>query len=379
MQFHSFARVSGTMSRLGRLALPLASLAMLALAGCGDDGRGGTTTPTLCGATECAAGNLCCGEACVNGNIDPNNCGACGVACGADQYCNAGTCADRGTTMMDAGTPAECTGCSADQNCCGGRCTNASVPSGTDGRGDESFANCNGCGVACNAERATSCSVGPSGTPQCMCGDLPQCAAGSVCTESGGTFICSNVNFDPMNCGEIGNTCTSGESCVGGMCQCGSSGAACGAGQGCCNGECVDITSDAMNCGDCGNVCGTNAPNCNLGSCGCGAGPACDAPTSGGGSALPIPLPIPIPGLPGGETDLGQSCCDGACVDNTDSNCGCGVACEGDETCQVGGSGIALPIPGMGGDPSDEQAATVCCGDDSTALLGCDGFAFPGI
>ena len=105
-----------------------------------------------------------------------------------------------------------------------------------------------------------------------------------------------------------------------------------------------------MNCGGCGNVCPANAPSCNGGTCGCGTGPACAEPMAGA---------LGMPGNPG------ESCCDGACVANTDTSCLC-EPCTGDETCQVGGGGI---IPGMGG-----GAVQVCCGDESVAFLGCGGF-----
>ncbi len=39
-----------------------------------------------------AANGTSCGGACVNGQTDPNNCGGCGVACAANQPCNAGAC-----------------------------------------------------------------------------------------------------------------------------------------------------------------------------------------------------------------------------------------------------------------------------------------------
>jgi hypothetical protein len=41
----------------------------------------------------CAVGEMICRGACTNTNNDPNNCGTCGVACGAmDSYCARGMC-----------------------------------------------------------------------------------------------------------------------------------------------------------------------------------------------------------------------------------------------------------------------------------------------
>ncbi len=93
-----------------------------------------------------------------------------------------------------------------------------------------------------------------------------------------------------------------------------------------------------MNCGGCGTVCGANGPTCVAGSCQCGSSPACREPTTG---------------------DVGESCCDDACVANTTSNCGCGVMCEdGDECIYSDGSFPGTPVG-------------VCCG---TSFGGLGGF-----
>lgn len=43
-------------------------------------------------AVGCRQGETCCDGECVGTGSDPNNCGACGVQCGACQFCNFGTC-----------------------------------------------------------------------------------------------------------------------------------------------------------------------------------------------------------------------------------------------------------------------------------------------
>src|SRR5262245_15488323 len=62
-------------------------------AGSGGDGGGGDQTCP--GATECNG-------ACVDSDFDPQNCGACGVACAPTELCSQGTCGDAcsgGTTQ----------------------------------------------------------------------------------------------------------------------------------------------------------------------------------------------------------------------------------------------------------------------------------------
>jgi len=309
----------------------------------------------------------------VPGCADNTRAGDCEPACAATQECCDGTCVfmglcnppgmDSGTTPpgTDSGPPVTtmCTPeCTDQQRCCGGSCIQRAVPPDTDGRSDPSFGNCNGCGIACDSMRASSCSVpgGGEGMARCLCGAFEQCLAGEACVNEGGSFICISTSTDPNNCGEIGNMCATGESCVAGACVCGSSGAACSAGQACCAGSCVDTTMDPANCGGCGTVCTPESPQCMGGSCICPeSGRACDAPMAGafgmGGS-------------------LGETCCPGVgCVANSDTSCGCEM-CTGEDTCQVGGSGF---IPGGMG----EDVATVCCGDSSVAFLGCGGFPFP--
>ena len=52
----------------------------------------GPGSPSDC---VCGLGQRKCGLVCVEALTDPSNCGACGVACDADEYCAAGVCAAR--------------------------------------------------------------------------------------------------------------------------------------------------------------------------------------------------------------------------------------------------------------------------------------------
>jgi hypothetical protein len=63
------------------------------------------------------------------------------------------------------------------------------------------------------------------------------------------------------NCGSCGNTCATGQFCVGGSCVC-------SAGEALCNGACTVIDFDVMNCGACGHVCpGGASASCTEGHC----------------------------------------------------------------------------------------------------------------
>lgn len=312
----------------------------------------------------CVDFTTCCNGACVSTIDDEANCGGCGIACAAGQYCESNSC--MGTPSGDAGMRDSGGGggtcrpeCSASQRCCGSTCVGRSVAPSSDGRSDGSFQNCNGCGIACDTMRASSCSVpgGGEGMPRCLCGDFDQCRADEVCVSETGTWLCVSTSTDPNNCGSVGHACAMGESCSGGTCVCGSSGGACSGGQACCAGTCLDVSADAMNCGACGTACGTNAPNCVSGECRCGTATACRMPTAG---MFPAP------------SDIGESCCDGACRANTSTNCGCGVDCTAaGDTCIVSGGSI---IPG-----GPTGAAGVCCGTEIPFIGGTCTGGFPGL
>lgn len=321
-------------------ALCLAGMVMTS-ASCGDDGRTGAVCEP-----DCAAGLQCCGgdtgNFCRATASDITNCGGCGITCTTGQTCSLGACVGgSGDSSVPPGDstvpPGMCTpSCSSSQRCCGTSCMNRSVPAGTDGRADPSFMNCNGCGLACDPDRASACSSPGGGAPRCMCGDF-ECIVGESCVSDAGTFRCVNTQTDRNNCGSVGNVCPGEEICVAGICSCGSTGAACGGGTSCCGGACIDTQSDADNCGACGTVCGDSGPTCTAGACRCGTAAACSEPSA---------------------TSLGQSCCDNTCRNNSDTACGCGAdsdCTEGGDSCVYIEAGGILPIGETG----------LCCGTPS--------------
>src|SRR5450432_2986653 len=84
--------------------LARAVLCALLVSSCGGGGSSGPSAGTQTGdegdvakpgatcRASCSATQRCCGNACVDSNSDPKNCGQCGAICAADTYCFAGQC-----------------------------------------------------------------------------------------------------------------------------------------------------------------------------------------------------------------------------------------------------------------------------------------------
>ncbi len=106
---------------------------------------------------------------------------------------------------------------------------------------------------------------------------------------------CVDTNDDEDNCGQCGNRCLAGSSCVQGVCSCPMGTIQCGS-------ACVDVSSSSDHCGACSNTCGVGR-NCVAASCVCAEG----------------------------LTECGRRCVD---TESDASHCGdCGFACEGGEAC----------------------------------------------
>src|SRR5206468_1715717 len=97
----------------------------------------------LCG-RHCASNESCCGGACVDlskgvcwvdhGEMQCQDCGACGVICPLGRFCTAGRCTCPPGQFECAG---EC--CPEHNLCCDGKCIGPSHPG-----------NCGACGVSCD-------------------------------------------------------------------------------------------------------------------------------------------------------------------------------------------------------------------------------------
>ncbi len=202
---------------------------------------------------QCPMGLSACGGMCVDTITDRANCGACGVACAANQTCTMGACIER---------------CPLGQTRCGALCVDTSVDN----------SNCGSCGRACAARETCSMSNCVADCP------MGQSACGGACVDT---------TTSDSHCGMCGNACAASERCVTGMCRsrcaageafcggvcqntqtsnahCGACNNACPAGQSCsmgvcsltcmaptmrCGGVCIDTTSSASNCGSCGAAC----------------------------------------------------------------------------------------------------------------------------
>jgi hypothetical protein len=106
---------------------------------------------------------------------------------------------------------------------------------------------------------------GDGGGGHAICPDHPEQCGGKCCGSK-----CIDITLDPLNCGDCGIACDTGQLCRSGSCGCLPSGTVCGTGQSCCgNTGCKSLMSDAFNCGTCGHVCGSGG-TCMNGSCTCG-------------------------------------------------------------------------------------------------------------
>lgn len=124
----------------------------------------------------CQPGTVSCGQGCVDPQADKRNCGGCGLACGTNQECNAGTCeCQPGTTSCD------------------GQCVVT----------DYDTHHCGGCGQVCELG---VCELG---------GCREACTAG-VSTRCG--TACVDPTSDVRHCGGCEQPCAQGQSCHAGAC-----------------------------------------------------------------------------------------------------------------------------------------------------------------
>ncbi len=182
-----------------------------------EDGGDVAETSVDTGIAACAAGELRCGDACVQPQTDPAHCGACGNRCTLSNA--TATCTDGACRVL------ACTEGFAD---CDSTATNGcEQPTRSDN------AHCGACRNACTQGRF--CVEGVCACP----------SGQTFCTDA---MACLNLQRDNNHCGACGNACNGGQSCQSGVCTCPT-------GQTLCNGACVNTNNDVAHCGACGNRC----------------------------------------------------------------------------------------------------------------------------
>ncbi|PRP92637.1 hypothetical protein ENSA5_48190 [Enhygromyxa salina] len=189
----------------------------------GGDGDGDGETGDGTDDPECPTGELSCDGACIDPDVDPDNCGECGNAC--EGVCNGGVCEIVDCTVeacpdgsyCDLGTNECMPGCGSDADCPDGSCDLGSHTCGL-GAGDACDVYTQDCidGFKCNASYdppiCTQLPPAPKqvGQPCELAED--DCVGGAYCMYSGDP----NVGTCNPVCGgsEANPTCDLGEFCA---------------------------------------------------------------------------------------------------------------------------------------------------------------------
>lgn len=144
----------------------------------------------------CAAPRSMCGENCVDTNVDPIHCGACGNRCPTGQSCVSGRC-----QLV----------CPTGQTACVGRCVDTAIDPancGSCGRACASGSTCSG--SACSAIAMGVAAGGPCTGMTCGASGAMGCSmivAAGFCTAA-----CNNgaPSSEQSQCGGPGSTCLTG-------------------------------------------------------------------------------------------------------------------------------------------------------------------------
>ncbi|MEM9189947.1 MAG: hypothetical protein AAGF12_12265 [Myxococcota bacterium] len=240
-------------------------------------------------------------------------------------------------------------------------------------------------------------------TDENNCGDCGNtCSTGQECCAGG----CRDTDTDEQHCGACGNACGVGLTCCGGDCvdtattetSCGMCGNTCEAGRECCDSSCSNTQTDPLHCGMCGNACNAGE-NCCGGTCST-VSCACAACMAGGGTCcgdmcIDTQTDEANCGMCGNMCGATEECssglccavgtvnCGGVCVDTTSdaANCGmCGMGCGVGETCCDSTCvDTAIDEGNCGG--CGVPCANTCCGsscvDTSADLANCGGCGMP--
>jgi hypothetical protein len=332
-----------------------------------------TCTPALDGEQCSGPGeSLCCGGSCINVYLDAANCGSCGHACAANEFCDTGVCEPK-VACSPTVSGAMCLEVDGGIGIC---CDGACVYPYSD------VNNCGACGAVCSANEncAGGCKEPDAGFPGMQTCDGP-CPTGWTCNHG----RCLSPTCPP---GSTGDLCAFGDNITGN----------------CCNGACVDLSEDPLNCTQCGRKCPSSSPLCQpTGLYGappveCLIAPgaaSCSPPCAGGqfcvqGACLPTTCTVnggvcqAANGEPGvccgSRTGGGGTTC--AALFSDPLNCGaCGVSCNGG-TCTQGicSTTPAQCAPGHNGQFCNLDAGFqyACCSgagcvDTSSDLRNCGG------
>lgn len=258
---------------------------------------------------DCGAGEPFCIE--TRGRcrecLDSSHCGVAAPYCIDFECAECLTSAECPVSQPLCNTDGECEAC---QGICPGDCPEGTVICGQECIDvSNDLDHCGQCGNDCAA--GATCVAG-----QCACpGGEESC--GDVCTD---------VSNDLEHCGQCGNDCPAGADCVSGQCECPGNETAC-------NNECADLDTSTLNCGDCGNACDATFGQCATGQCECTAGLT--------------------------------MCGNNACVDvnNDPQNCGgCGDACADGEMCVAGACACRPGLEACSGACVDTQSNANHCG-----------------
>jgi hypothetical protein len=183
-------------------------------------GTGGTQPPGDGGAVTCPPETVSCplnggGSYCAKLKYDPMNCGVCGKICPGGTFCGEGICQSvNGTPPSDAGTGPTCPAALV-------TCKDAAgVVTCVDLMWDR--IHCGKCEITCPADQ--TCNMGrcvlPAGPSDAGAATPPTCQQGFMpCKTATGALACTDVKFDPANCGFCGKVCPAGTSCTNGGCN----------------------------------------------------------------------------------------------------------------------------------------------------------------